>query len=390
MFRSTQAIAILSGSLLVAGCQTSAAKFARLNDAIKVPAAVPELQRAQEQLTAGRQALGERSYAAAIKAFRAASIEPALQPAAQNGLGVAFAGIGRTDLAEQHFRKAISLDPANAKYEENLARLYREKLAADQLRRSRTEAHRRALAARNLAETKRRFANGISVMAPANRIVRSDDGTVSIRSVHLDPPASLATLRQEALVARPAAAGQVDPVFQPAVITAAGLRPEHVRPGANLAVAAPSKPIIADTPAAPVRTETVVAQAAVVTAPGLRSANALLISSPGLRPGAAVALVEKARAPAVTIDQPAKIVVQRASLASLATGAIRTTGRLDAPTEVSSSMTASTSTHDRPAVQLASNHGIGTALLGPISARKSILGMDAGVAHTDSALVDLP
>lgn len=390
MFRSAQAIAILSGSLLVAGCQTSAAKFARLNDAIKVPEAVPELRRAQEQLAAGRQALGERSYAAAITAFRAASVEPALQPAAQNGLGVAFAGIGRTDLAEQHFRKAISLDPANAKYEENLARLYREKLAADQARRSRAEARERALASRNLAETKRNLANGITVMAPTNRIVRSGDGTVSVRSVNLDPPANLASLRHDVLVARPIAAAQVEPVIQHAVVIAAGLRPDPVRQGASLAITAPSKPIIADLPAAPVRADLVVAQAAVVSAPGLRSTNAPLISSSGLRPGAAVALVEKARTPAVTLEQPISIVVQKASLASLSTGTIRTTGRLDAPAVASSSMAANVSPQDRPAVQLASNQGIGSALLGPISARKSILGMDSGVAHTDSALADLP
>jgi hypothetical protein len=392
MLRSAQAIAILSGSLFMAGCQTSGARFARLNEAIKVPEAVPALQRAEGQLAAGRDALGQRNYAAAITAFRAASVEQSVQPAAQNGLGVAFAGIGREDLAELHFRKAISLDPANARYEENLARLYRVQLTAALARRDKTEARERASAARSQAETKRRLANGISVMVPGHRIVRSTNGTAMIQGVQTGARADAVAIRRASPVALSTSSGRPEalPALQPAVITSAGLRVDHVRPVTVLAAASVPVPVSPDPTAATARPAFAAAHAAVVSAPGLRTGAVTAVSSPGLRPGAAVAVLERARSPITIVGQLNPVLARMAGSATPETDGVATTGRLYVNSAKANGVTAIESPHDRSTVQLASNQSIATTILGPISVRKSILGFGADVAAADATLADLP
>ena len=392
MLKSGQTIAILTGSLLVAGCQATGTKFARLNDSIKVPEAMPRLQRTEGQLAAGREALGQRNFTAAITAFRAASLEPALKPAAQNGLGVAFAGIGRDDLAELHFRNAISLEPANLRYEENLARLYRVQLAAAKARRDKTEARERALATLSQAETKRRLANGISVMAPGYRIVRSANGTAIVQGVPTSVAGDALAMRRSLPVAHSTSSGRTEPIprLQPAVITSAGLRADHVKPVTGLADASLPVPALPDPADPAARPAFVVTQAAAVSAPGLRTGAVTAVSAPGLRPGAAVAVLERARSPIAIVGQHNPVLARKAGSATVEPDGVVTTGRIYVQAEKTNGVTAIESPHDRSAVQLASNQSIATTILGPISVRKSILGFGADVAAADATLADLP
>ena len=86
---------------------------------------------AQAQMAQGRQALQDEQYGAAIIAFRNAQRFPECAAAAANGLGVAYAQIGRTDVAEHYFELAVSQAPEDRRFSANLDRL-RYQLAATQ------------------------------------------------------------------------------------------------------------------------------------------------------------------------------------------------------------------------------------------------------------------
>jgi Flp pilus assembly protein TadD len=74
---------------------------------------------------AGRAQLADGQPGLAIESFQraVASGEPA--GPALNGLGVAYARLGRDDLAERFFREAMAADPANGRYADNLTMLMR-------------------------------------------------------------------------------------------------------------------------------------------------------------------------------------------------------------------------------------------------------------------------
>ena len=75
------------------------------------------------ELAAARQAMDAGMTAEAIDHFRAAQMDPDALPAASNGLGVAYARLGRLDLADRYFRIAVALDPANERFAANMLRL---------------------------------------------------------------------------------------------------------------------------------------------------------------------------------------------------------------------------------------------------------------------------
>jgi tetratricopeptide (TPR) repeat protein len=79
---------------------------------------------AQARLTAGREALDKRHWAEAIMAFRDARHTPQLAGQAHNGMGVAYAELGRADLAERYFLLAIASAPEDRRFAANLSRLY--------------------------------------------------------------------------------------------------------------------------------------------------------------------------------------------------------------------------------------------------------------------------
>jgi Flp pilus assembly protein TadD len=74
---------------------------------------------------AGRALLADGQPGQAIESFQRALTSGEPQAAALNGLGVAYARLGRDDLAERFFREAMAADPANARYADNLTLLMR-------------------------------------------------------------------------------------------------------------------------------------------------------------------------------------------------------------------------------------------------------------------------
>jgi len=90
--------------------------------AIRVPspASASEVAKATEE---GRLNLAQGQTGLAIEAFqRALSLGPP-SATALNGMGVAYARLGRPDVAERFFREAIVIDPQDQRYAKNLARL---------------------------------------------------------------------------------------------------------------------------------------------------------------------------------------------------------------------------------------------------------------------------
>lgn len=79
---------------------------------------------------AGRRALDQGNTGLAIEAFTRAVRTGEAPAPAMNGLGVAYARIGRFDLAQRYFQRAAEIDPADSRYQTNLARLMRSPLFA--------------------------------------------------------------------------------------------------------------------------------------------------------------------------------------------------------------------------------------------------------------------
>ena len=108
-------------------------------------------------LEEGRQYLREGNISKAVASFQLARMDKSTAAAANNGLAVAYAKLGRPDIAERYFRTAAALDPAETKYVANLLRLQGnvmlarrerqvEQLAAVAERRSSEEAARNSAA----------------------------------------------------------------------------------------------------------------------------------------------------------------------------------------------------------------------------------------------------
>lgn len=75
-----------------------------------------------QALAAGRAAMRGGNAMAAMAAFRAAQRDPATAAEATNGLGVAWATLGRHDLAEQAFLEAVAIAPQDRRFVANLER----------------------------------------------------------------------------------------------------------------------------------------------------------------------------------------------------------------------------------------------------------------------------
>lgn len=89
------------------------------------PTEVPSLT------AAGRKQLDSGNLGLAIEAFQQALGRGEPPAPALNGLGVAYARLGRADMADQLFRQAMAEDPANEKYAANLALLAQSQQAID-------------------------------------------------------------------------------------------------------------------------------------------------------------------------------------------------------------------------------------------------------------------
>lgn len=317
MLKAAPALAILSGGLLLTGCQTAASNLRQLNSGIRVPEAASGQEPAEQQLATGRAALQQRNFAAAIVALRQAALKPDLAPASFNGLGVAYAGIGRADLAEQYFRRAISADPANPRYEENLARLYRTRLAAVQARHEKAAERERELAARVRSRRERQLAAGIRASDPAQRIVRHGPGMAMIVSASTSEP----------------------------------IRATETR----LAVAG-NAPSLATSAVAP---------------------RVIAVSAPGLRPDAPVSIVDRSHAPVlVSARREALASAVLESSAPVAT-AITATGRVYDGTSRDVAVSNIDSMQSRPVLRLASGNGLGSSIMGAMIPRQRILSVES-------------
>lgn len=114
--------------LLLGGCTSLFGHHAVLD--VRPSQGLREAQSAVGSLQEGRQALARGEIASAIVSFRIAALDQSSIAAAHNGLCVAYAKLGRDDLAERYFRQAATEDPAEPKYSANLARLEMTRSAA--------------------------------------------------------------------------------------------------------------------------------------------------------------------------------------------------------------------------------------------------------------------
>lgn len=107
-------------SLTLSGCSF----FRGLAHFDREPTPRPALATGDQSFTdEGRSALAADEYGHAIQSFQTALAAGESRAPALNGLGVAFARLGRYDLAERYFQGAMALAPDDARYRGNLARL---------------------------------------------------------------------------------------------------------------------------------------------------------------------------------------------------------------------------------------------------------------------------
>lgn len=117
-------IAILaSGAFLLSGCASIfGGKQARVDNAERVDIMEVYSEYAAEQLTTGRDLLQAGAFVSALKPLRRASADPKTAPAAYNAMGVAYAKLGREDVASRLFGLALMLEPENRAFASNLKR----------------------------------------------------------------------------------------------------------------------------------------------------------------------------------------------------------------------------------------------------------------------------
>lgn len=76
-----------------------------------------------QRLESGREYLRAQQPAKAIEAFRQASYDPQFAAEAYNGMGVAYAMLGRADTARDLFARAIERNPTDQRFARNLERV---------------------------------------------------------------------------------------------------------------------------------------------------------------------------------------------------------------------------------------------------------------------------
>lgn len=172
--KSTIAMTLAMGVAL-SGCQAIfGSRTANLESADRASLAQQEAA-VNPALDQGRQLLKAGRIAQAVELLRVAQRDPDSMADASNALGVAYAKLGRHDLADRYFRMALALEPGDARFASNMLRLQRDHNLA--LRRA-AEEEQLALRAREEQE-RREIA---SREAEEGRIQRVSRGQVQIRT----------------------------------------------------------------------------------------------------------------------------------------------------------------------------------------------------------------
>lgn len=131
MKKVTRLIAMISASTALGGCQ-SVPLLGWMSK--ERPAAAAKRNTLAENksgaLEEGKALLRSGNISAAVASFRIALLDPAARGEANNGLAVAYAKLGRADIADRYFRAAIESDPDNPKFAANLLRLQQQVLLA--------------------------------------------------------------------------------------------------------------------------------------------------------------------------------------------------------------------------------------------------------------------
>lgn len=148
-----------------------------------------------EELQNGKLALQQGHVAAAIQQFRLAALNEDHAADAFNGLGVAYARLGRADLAERYFQAAIKVDPGNPKYAANLTRFYQSPLGnsaralamrAKETQELLAQAERTAIA-EGLIKPEVIDQGTIALTTPSLQIERISDSAVAIAKKEIEP-----------------------------------------------------------------------------------------------------------------------------------------------------------------------------------------------------------
>jgi len=124
MTKGSKAILAVILAISLGGCQSmfGGGSYTARSTAVD-PANVDLSGYFAERLEAGKLHLRSNRPTQAITAFRQASYDPAYSGDAYNGMGVAYAQIGRADLAKRYFGMAVAAAPADERFVRNLARL---------------------------------------------------------------------------------------------------------------------------------------------------------------------------------------------------------------------------------------------------------------------------
>jgi tetratricopeptide (TPR) repeat protein len=160
--KSARLMMLAVATMALPGCSTLFGKRFMAKADTENAVSKPAPGAATYSLDLGRQHLDAGRTGLAIEAFQTALVTGEAPAPAFNGLGVAFARLGRVDLAERYFQRATAIAPQDERYALNLARLTRSPAFA--LRRSGDV----------VAEVERAVAAAPPVAVPAQTMVAAE------------------------------------------------------------------------------------------------------------------------------------------------------------------------------------------------------------------------
>lgn len=153
------------------------------------------------RIAAGRQHLKANRPTRAVTAFRQASYDPRYAGEAFNGMAIAYDRLGRPDLAQQYFERAVAAAPSDPRFSRNLARFQSRVPLEPEQRVAEADV---ALDVDIFAEAQRVAPTDIAVDAPvtisrpSTQLVKSAGSTVLVTRATTAEPAPVAELPRAA------------------------------------------------------------------------------------------------------------------------------------------------------------------------------------------------